>query len=126
MTNREYLGALVRQAREEKGLTQLQLADEVNLDVRTVKKLEAGQTNMTFDKFFPIVPFLHIAPNVLFHVSDYEEGIKMDSLYRKMILLSEENLSLLCENALSFQQWTKKHGEYSTVDEYYTILGKIE
>ena len=36
----EYCGLLVKQAREEKNWTQQDLADEVDMDVRTIKKIE--------------------------------------------------------------------------------------
>lgn len=37
MNDFEYFGKLVEQAREEKGWSQQRLADEVDVDVRTVK-----------------------------------------------------------------------------------------
>ncbi len=38
----EFCGLLVKQAREEKSWTQQDLADEVDMDVRTIKKIEEG------------------------------------------------------------------------------------
>lgn len=45
MTDREYLGRIIKQAREEKGWTQQELADEMDIDLRTVRKVEDGKGN---------------------------------------------------------------------------------
>ncbi len=39
-------GASVRRERTARGLTQEQLAERVNLNIRTVQKIEAGQVNI--------------------------------------------------------------------------------
>ena len=39
----EFAGLLVKQAREEKQWDQQYLADELDIDIRTLKKIEAGK-----------------------------------------------------------------------------------
>jgi HTH-type transcriptional regulator / antitoxin HipB len=47
-TKRE-LGALLRDAREQQGLTQQELADRINVSRRWINGLENGTTNPTFE-----------------------------------------------------------------------------
>jgi HTH-type transcriptional regulator/antitoxin HipB len=47
-TKRE-LGALLRDAREQQGITQQQLADRINVSRRWINGLENGTTNPTFE-----------------------------------------------------------------------------
>ena len=42
ITLQEWTGQLVRQAREERGYSQQYVADEVEIDIRTLKKIEEG------------------------------------------------------------------------------------
>ena len=44
----EYAGLLVKQAREEKQWDQQYLADELDIDIRTLKKIEAGKSDIPF------------------------------------------------------------------------------
>ncbi len=39
----EFVGLLVRQAREERGWEQQYLAEEINIDIRTLRKIEDGK-----------------------------------------------------------------------------------
>ena len=41
----EFAGLLVKQAREEKQWDQQYLADELDIDIRTLKKIEAGKSD---------------------------------------------------------------------------------
>ena len=43
---RRFLGLLVKQAREEKEWDQQYLADELDIDIRTLRKIEAGKSNI--------------------------------------------------------------------------------
>ena len=45
----EFAGLLVKQAREEKQWDQQYLADELDIDIRTLKKIEAGKSDISFD-----------------------------------------------------------------------------
>ena len=51
MNNLEFTGKIIQQARERMGLSQTQLADELDVDVRTVKRLEDGIGNHSAELF---------------------------------------------------------------------------
>ena len=63
----EYCGLLVKQAREEKNWTQQDLADEVDMDVRTIKKIEEGTTSSYYLTIEKLIYALNIAPNIMYH-----------------------------------------------------------
>ena len=49
----EFAGLLVKQAREEKQWDQQYLADELDIDIRTLKKIEAGKSDIPFEQSDP-------------------------------------------------------------------------
>lgn len=122
----EYCGALIRQAREDMGLTQLELADEMEMDVRTLQRLEDGKSNPSFDRIVNLVAFLHISPDLLFFGKLEEESVVLDRIYRQLQKYSVEQIELLFKTTLHFKKWTEAHGDYKTLDEYYAILDSIK
>lgn len=58
----EYAGLLVKQAREEKQWDQQYLADELDIDIRTLKKIEAGKSDIPFDILSNLIHLLEISP----------------------------------------------------------------
>ena len=81
----QFLGLLVKQAREEKEWDQEYLADELGIDIRTVRKIESGQSNVAYDLLSKIIHALEICPQILFYVDEAEKGMKMDRLYRGLL-----------------------------------------
>ena len=82
---KQFLGLLAKQAREEKEWDQEYLADELDIDIRTVRKIESGQGNIAYDLLTEIIHTLEICPQVLFYVDEADKGMKMDRLYRELI-----------------------------------------
>ena len=46
---KQFLGLLAKQAREEKEWDQEYLADELPIDIRTVRKIESGHGNIAYN-----------------------------------------------------------------------------
>ena len=46
MNDFEFTGRIIKEAREARGWTQLQLADALDVDIRTVRRLEDGPASM--------------------------------------------------------------------------------
>ena len=57
---KQFLGLLAKQAREEKEWDQEYLADELDIDIRTVRKIESGQGNIAYDLLTGIIHTLEI------------------------------------------------------------------
>ena len=68
---KQFLGLLAKQAREEKEWDQEYLADELDIDIRTVRKIESGQGNIAYDLLTEIIHTLEICPQVLFYVDGW-------------------------------------------------------
>lgn len=56
---------LIRQARQAAGLTQEQLADEIDVDIKTVNSLECERSQLTWDMANLVGPVLGQAPDAL-------------------------------------------------------------
>lgn len=101
----QFLGLLVKQAREEKGWDQEYLADELGIDIRTVRKIESGQSNVAYDLLSKIIHTLEICPQILFYVDEADKGMKMDRLYRELLRLPLEDIKMVAESAYKGRRW---------------------
>ena len=101
----QFLGLLVKQAREEKGWDQEYLADELGIDIRTVRKIESGQSNVAYDLLSKIIHTLEICPQILFYVDEADKGMKMDRLYRELLRLPLEDIKMVAESAYKCRRW---------------------
>ena len=98
------LGDSVKKARIELGLTQAKVADQVNIDPRTVMNIENYNANPKMEIMFPLVRALQVDPWTIF----YPELAHRNASFRQLqILLSEcsdEDIELLlpiCRTVLS-------------------------
>lgn len=105
----EYCGLLVKQAREEKNWTQQDLADEVDMDMRTIKKIEEGTTSSYYLTIEKLIYALNIAPNIMCHAELSDKGVFMDRLYRQLFSLDVESLKIVCDSATYIRNWHEKH-----------------
>lgn len=73
------LGRQIRKARKERGITQLQLADQTGLTERTISKVEQGAENITFDNLVEIVRRLDLNPWLIFYPDQsHREAVSRD------------------------------------------------
>ena len=61
------LGDAVKKARGELGLTQNQVADQIDVDVRTVMNIENYKGNPKMEILFPLIRALKIDSREIFH-----------------------------------------------------------
>ena len=62
----EHFGNKVRELREERGLTQKQLAETLGMHVKTVGHIENGRRELGISKVWPIARALGVTPAELF------------------------------------------------------------
>ena len=60
------LGENIAAIRKEKGLSQIQLADEMDMERSNLRRIEAGRTNLTVATLYRISKALNIRPEELF------------------------------------------------------------
>ena len=102
---KQFLGLLAKQAREEKEWDQEYLADELDIDIRTVRKIESGQGNIAYDLLTEIIHALEICPQILFYVDEADKGMKMDRLYRELLRMPLEDIKMVTESAYKVRRW---------------------
>ena len=61
------LGDVVRAAREDKNLSQAELAEKLDLDVRTIVNIENYRGNPKMQVLFPLIRELSIQPDRIFY-----------------------------------------------------------
>jgi DNA-binding XRE family transcriptional regulator len=126
MNDFEYFGKLVEQAREEKAWSQQRLADEVDVDVRTVKKLESGTGNPPMEVVLKYHLFLEYFSRYAVNHDPCEAGLKLDHIYRELISFLRNNLNCLatahytcCGDGMTTIQ------DVETFEDYCRVVGEI-
>ena len=61
MNDFEFTGRIIKEAREARGWTQLQLADALDVDIRTVRRLEDGTSKHGTEIFLKCVVTLRLS-----------------------------------------------------------------
>ncbi len=106
---REFFGKILKQARIDKGMTQIELADEIGVDLRTVKHHESGKGNPKAETINNYIHVLNICPGVLFSEYLTDEGLKMDHIYRELLELESAQVVLIAEQAIKIKRWKQEH-----------------
>lgn len=118
-TMKEWVGLIIRQSREELGYTQQYVADELNIDIRTLKKIEEGSSDPYFDTLAKLIRMLHISPNIMFYAEWTETGLAMDKMFRQLMHFTPEQIQLITESAVHIRSWYEDHpAEY---DEFLKV-----
>ena len=79
------LGDIVKQARKSLGMTQVQVAEKIGVDQRTIIKIENYQGNPKMNVLFPLLRLLEIDPWSVFYP---EEKLRSSSVLKITTLLS--------------------------------------
>ena len=80
------LGDTVKRAREKQELTQAQVADSIDIDMRTVLNIENYKGNPKMEILFPLIRALRIDPNEIFYPERQHET--SDSKYLRFLIES--------------------------------------
>ncbi|MFL5754401.1 MAG: helix-turn-helix domain-containing protein [Bacteroidia bacterium] len=59
-------GLMVKKARLENNWSQTELAAKVDMDMRTIQRIERGETNLRFHNLYSLIDVLDIDPNSVF------------------------------------------------------------
>jgi transcriptional regulator with XRE-family HTH domain len=114
MTNQE-LGENIRKIRELKGFSQQNLADEINVDQKTISRIEKGELSPKFEVIVGIAKVLSVSlsqllsfnENMIFNnYNQYQQGgnynayinteiEKVEELYKQLLKEKDEVITLL-------------------------------
>ncbi len=90
-----FLGDAVKRARGASGLTQREVADKMNKDVRTVLNIENYKGNPKLEVLYPLVRALNIDPREVFYPNMQQESPTLRRLRLLVDDCSEEEASAL-------------------------------
>lgn len=97
------LGDTIRKARRKAKLSQAELAEILDIGLRTVVDIENYRSNLTMETLYPLVTMLHIDPANIFYPdhADATSGAAAE-LAAKRTTCSEEAILLneICESDL--------------------------
>ena len=100
-----FLGLLVKQAREGNEWDQQYLADELDIDIRTLRKIEAGKSNIGYNLLIKIIQTLNISSQILCYIDDEEKGLKMDRVFRQLLQFPLEDIAMIAKSAYHVRNW---------------------
>lgn len=87
---KQKLATAVREARTGLKLSQEKLAEILNIDKRTILKIEARRSNPQFEKLYPIIAYLNIPTDNIFHPGNGHESPNLQRLTMVLSDCSEE------------------------------------
>ena len=90
-----FLGDAVKRARGASGLTQREVADKMNKDVRTVLNIENYKGNPKLEVLYPLVRALNIDPREVFYPNMQQESPAIRHLRLLVDDCSEEEATVL-------------------------------
>lgn len=89
------LGSAVKTARRELQLTQLEVADRIHADERTILNIEHNKGNPKLEILWPLLRTLGIDANTVFYPEKTTESSTMLHLQQLFSQCTEEELQLL-------------------------------
>lgn len=101
------LGTNIRQFRKARELTQAQLAENINLSVEMIGKIERGIAAPSLNTIEKIVKELQVPPGALFgaRLEDMPMGSRAELIYRiqeKLADMNEADLGRICKMIEAF------------------------
>ena len=106
----------IKQARDEKEWNQQYLADELDIDIRTLRKIEDGKSNIGYYLLIKIVHTLNISSQILCYIDDEEKGLKMDRVYRQLLQFPLEDIAMIAKSAYHVRNWLDNNNPDSDTD----------
>lgn len=118
MNDLEFTGCIVKQAREDMGWSQEQLAEMLGIDLETMRKYEAGEDAVYTDVFLKTVFLLNMSADICIHAKHDESGLLMDRLLRQLIKLEPDQILMVCKAAINLRSWKDSNPEVKTWDDF--------
>ena len=97
----QFLGSQLRVFRDLRGLSQIDLAERINVSKETIGKIERGAAAPSFRTLDKLCRELRISPRKLFPISDYEDtkpaSTALETLISKASKLGDNEVNWLLE-----------------------------
>ncbi len=83
------IGKVFQMARRNKHLTQLALAEKIDVTPKTIGDIEGGRRNPTFDVLFKLIATLDIPANLIFRPESIEHTPDVEQFIHELLLADE-------------------------------------
>ena len=97
----QYLGNCIRSARIDSNLTQKALADQCNISIKTIRNIEKGKMNPSYEILFTIVNRLGLSTSDLFNLTPNQSDKEIQQFIGKFKCCNNHNQKILI-NTLIF------------------------
>ncbi len=92
------IGSKIKEARKARKLTQIQLAEKINVDPKYLSRIETGFATPSLKTIEKIVEILQADIGQLFDFSEYKQQEEvLEELQKKMKICPPENLKLILD-----------------------------
>lgn len=91
----QYLGGRIRDARNEKHLTQQELSDQAGVGLRHYQNIESGLINPSYKVLSAIIHRLAMSSDILFYPDISQQEAKKQQLLSKFAVCTEEEQEFL-------------------------------
>lgn len=96
-STRELLGARIKELRKQKGLTQEQLAEHVDLAARYISLIEVGRSSPSLETIDSIAATLGVELKELFDFMHLDPGsVAPDRMMKKLDTIEARDRQILC------------------------------
>ncbi len=103
------LANAVKKARGKQGLTQRQLAELADVDIRTVLNIENDRGNPKLQVLYSLVRALHIDANIIFYPESYQDISAVHELRMVLMECTEEEAAALIPIIKTIRSVLKSH-----------------
>ena len=86
----KFMGRVLRKARENKSITQEELAEKIGVSVRTIGDIENGHRNPTFDTLYQLIQILDIPADLIFRSDDMPNTPEQEQFMCKFLNSTEQ------------------------------------
>lgn len=90
-----HLGQCIKEAREQCGLTQQELADQTGRELRHLQDIEKGRKNPSFDILASYIKRLGISANELFYPDSSEQEQQVQHFMGKFLACTNEERQII-------------------------------
>ena len=101
MDLKEMIGSRIQEIRNQKGLTQDQLSEEVGISSKYLSSIERGKENPTLNTILKLARSLDVKPDEFFTHLEIEDPVKRKSMIIEMLDEADDDQLKLVYKVLS-------------------------
>lgn len=93
--NKEDLGAIIKAARNKKGLTQEKLAEKAGIGLRHIMGIENEGSSPSFDVLYKLIRELHIPADTIFYPEVLSKNQQVEEIIHMLYNCDERSIKII-------------------------------